>query len=102
MEIAKLLSLRPYSRKIETASLGIATMLDSTPKDHFDLMSMELMENARRDFELRLEKDRKEFDLKLFEISQKIQEDSRKIASRSFLVQCLFYICHHRFSPGSN
>jgi hypothetical protein len=60
------------------------------PKDHFDQMNMELLENARRDFELRLEKDRKEFDLRLFEISQKIQEDSRKIASRSFWFNLFF------------
>ena len=60
------------------------------PKDHFDVMNMELLEKARRDFELRLEKDRKEFDLKLFEISQKIQEDSRKIATRSFWFNLFF------------
>jgi len=47
------------------------------------LAATEPTESSRRDFELRLEKDRKDFDLKLFEISQKVQEDSRKIAERS-------------------
>ena len=54
-----------------------------SPKDHFDQMTMELLEQSRREFELRLEKGRKDFDLKLFDISQKVQEDSRKIAERS-------------------
>jgi hypothetical protein len=61
-----------------------------TPKEHLEELQMGLLENARRDFELRLEKDRKEFDLKLLEISQKIQEDSRKIASRSFWFNLFF------------
>jgi hypothetical protein len=61
-----------------------------TPKEHLEKLIMETTENSRRDFEMRLEKDRKEFDLKLFEISQKIQEDSRKIANRSFWFNFFF------------
>jgi hypothetical protein len=55
-----------------------------SPKEHFEQMNMELLERSRREFEERLEKDRKEFDLKLFETSQRIQDDSRKIAQWSF------------------
>jgi uncharacterized membrane protein (DUF106 family) len=63
-----------------------------TPSEHLEKLTMETTENSRRDFEMRLEKDRKEFDLKLFEISQKIQEDSRTIASRSFRFNLFFTI----------
>ncbi len=41
------------------------------------------MEEKREKFEQRLEKDRKEFDLKLFELSQKIQNDSKEIVEKS-------------------
>jgi len=41
------------------------------------------MEERREKFEQQMEKDRKEFDLKLFEISQRVQSDSAEIAKRS-------------------
>lgn len=61
-----------------------------SPKEHYDQLMMEQLERSRRDFEERLERDRKQFDLKLFEISQGIQKDSRKIARRSFWFNLLF------------
>ena len=53
------------------------------PKDHLNKLEMERLEEQRRDFELRLEKERKEFDLRLFEISQKVQEDSTRVVQSS-------------------
>lgn len=47
-------------------------------------MSMELLEKSRRELELRLEIERKDFDLKLFNVSQKIQESNRQIAADSY------------------
>jgi hypothetical protein len=47
---------------------------------------MEQLEQSRREFEERLERDRKEFDLKLFEISQKIQNDSHEISANSYKI----------------
>jgi hypothetical protein len=55
-----------------------------SPKDHFDQMNMQLLENSRREWEMRLETERKDFDLKLFEASQKIQENNRQIAADSY------------------
>ena len=55
-----------------------------SPKDHFDQMNMELLEKSRREWEMRLETERKDFDLKLFEASQKIQESNRQIAADSY------------------
>jgi hypothetical protein len=55
-----------------------------SPKDHFDIMNMELLEKSRREWEMRLETERKDFDLKLFEASQKIQESNRQIAADSY------------------
>jgi hypothetical protein len=53
-----------------------------SPKDHFDRMSMELLERARKEFELRLEKDRKDFDLKLFNMGQEIQQHNQSVTNR--------------------
>jgi hypothetical protein len=53
-----------------------------SPKDHFDQMNMELLENSRREFEVRLERERKDFDMRLFEMSQKIQATNQKVATR--------------------
>jgi len=55
-----------------------------SPKDHFDQMNMELLEKSRREWEMRLETERKDFDFKLFEASQKIQESNRQIAADSY------------------
>lgn len=60
------------------------------PKEHYQKLDMELLERSRREFEERLERDRKEFDLKLFKISQDIQKDSAKIASRNFWSSLIF------------
>lgn len=54
------------------------------PKDHFEQLNMELLEKSRREWEIRLETERKDFDLKLFEASQKIQESNRQIAADSY------------------
>jgi hypothetical protein len=54
------------------------------PKDHFDLMNIEAMEESRRNWELRLERERKNFDLKLWEATQRVQKDSYEIARKSF------------------
>ena len=44
---------------------------------------MMAMEERREKFEQQMERDRKEFDLKLFEISQKVQSDSAKVADKA-------------------
>ncbi len=41
------------------------------------------MEKRREEFEMQMEKDRKAFDLKLFEMSQRIQNDSKAIVEKS-------------------
>lgn len=58
--------------------------LGLSPKEHLENLSREVAEQSRREYEDRVEKDRRSFDLQLFEISKSIQSDSRKIASRSF------------------
>ena len=54
------------------------------PKEHLEKLEMMQLEQNRREFEQRMEKERKEFDLKLFEISQKVQSDSAEIAKKAF------------------
>jgi len=53
--------------------------LGLTPKEHLEEVKMQLLENSRRDFELRL-----------FKITEQIQKDSRKIATRSFWFNLFF------------
>jgi hypothetical protein len=60
------------------------------PKEHAERLEKEQWEENRMKFELEIEKQRQDFELKLFEISQKIQENSRKIASRSFWFNLFF------------
>ncbi len=54
-----------------------------TPEQHFEEFQMLQLEDNRRQFEQQMEKDRREFDLKLFEMSQKIQSDSKEIVTKS-------------------
>jgi hypothetical protein len=53
-----------------------------SPRDHFDRLNMELLEQSRREWEMRLETERKDFDLKLFKMSQEIQASNQKVANR--------------------
>lgn len=53
-----------------------------SPKDHFDQMNVERLEESRREWETRLEAERKDFDLKLFNISQDLQRSNQKVANR--------------------
>ncbi|MFC2072475.1 hypothetical protein ACFLUU_07230 [Chloroflexota bacterium] len=55
----------------------------SSPKEQWDESVILAMEKRRQDFEIQMEKDRKEFDLKLFEMSQRIQKDSKAIVEKS-------------------
>jgi hypothetical protein len=53
-----------------------------SPKDRFDQMNMELLEQSRREWATRLETERKDFDMKLFKMSQEIQATNQRIATR--------------------
>lgn len=55
----------------------------SSPKEQWDESMAMAMEQRREKFEQQMEKDRKEFDLKLFDLSQKIQNDSKVIVEKS-------------------
>lgn len=51
----------------------------SPPKESFEELRVQRLDQSRRDFEEKLQRDSQEFDLKLFEISQKVQQDSKSI-----------------------
>jgi hypothetical protein len=53
------------------------------PKEHSDKLLMEQLEERRMNFELAIEKQRQDFEMKLFEMSQRIQQDSQEITKRS-------------------
>lgn len=54
----------------------------ASPKEQWNEAAMLVMEQRREDFEKALEQDRQKFELKLFEMSQAIQEDSKRTSDR--------------------
>jgi hypothetical protein len=59
------------------------------PKEHSDRLQMEQLEERRMNFELAIEKQRQDFEMKLFEMSQNIQRTNQKIATRFTLAMIL-------------
>lgn len=55
----------------------------ASPREQWEESVILARDQRREKFEQQMEKDRKEFDLKLFEISQRVQSDSAEIAKRS-------------------
>jgi hypothetical protein len=54
-----------------------------SPKEMYADSMMLAMRKGQQDFEMQMEKDRKEFDLRLFEMSQRIEKDNKAIVERS-------------------
>ena len=67
---------------IGSAKLGFDTIPGLVLRTISDQMNAELLEKSRRDWERRLETERKDFDLKLFNISQGLQKSNQRVANR--------------------
>lgn len=54
-----------------------------SPKEHFEKYQMTQLEQRQKEFQQTIEQERKDFDLKLFEMDQRIQSDNNETAKRA-------------------